>query len=90
MSTKINLAAYLQPYADNKETIEVNGGTVQDCINELVKAFPKIKAMLSDEDGKLLPYVNVFLNDNTIYPDELTTPVNDGDEIYLLYLIGGG
>lgn len=90
MSITINLATYLQPYADNNEKVEVRGNTVEDCINNLVEIFPDIKNMLLSEDGKVFPYVNTFLNDDTIYPDQLTTPVKDNDEIYLLYLIGGG
>ena len=90
MSTKINLATYLQPYVGNKETVEVNGITVEDCIKDLTKQFPAIKTLLIDEEGKVLPYVNTFLNDEIIYPDELSTPVKDNDEIYLLYMIDGG
>ena len=90
MSIKVMLASYLQPYTNGKETVEVHGSTIEDCVNDLVKQFPEIKNMLLDETGKLFPYVNTFLNDETIYPDELATTVKDGDEIFLLYLIGGG
>jgi molybdopterin converting factor small subunit len=90
MNVIINLATYLQPYADNNEKVEVRGNTIEDCINNLVENFPNIKIMLIGEDGKILPYVNIFLNEETVYPDQLTTPVKDNDEIYLLYLIGGG
>ena len=90
MSIEINLATYLQPYAGNKEMIEVNGSTVEGCINDLVKQFPAIKNMLVNEDGKVLPYVSTFLNDEMLYPDDLSTRVKDNDVIYLLYLIDGG
>ena len=73
-----------------KDPIEVNGSTVEECIHNLVTQFPDIRKMLVGEDGNVLPYVNVFLNDETIYPDELTQPVKDNDNIFLLYLIGGG
>ncbi len=90
MGIKIVLPSYLQSQANNMETIEVNGSTVGECLNHLVKQFPHMEKMLLDKKGKLLDYVNIYINEEDAYPDELAKSVKDGDALYILYMIGGG
>jgi len=90
MSIKINIASYLKPLANNLEVVEVNGSTVGECLNHLVKQFPRMEKMLFDKNGELLSYAGIYLNGEDAYPEELAKPVKDGDELYILYIIGGG
>ncbi len=90
MSIKINIASYLKPLTNNMEVVEVNGSTVGECLNHLVKQFPAMEKMLFDKNGKLLSYVGIYLNGEDTYPEELAKPVKDGDELHILYIIGGG
>jgi molybdopterin converting factor small subunit len=90
MSIKIGIPSYLQPYTNNQEAAEANGSTVSECINHLVKQFSAMEKMLFDKNGKLLSYVGIYLNGEDTYPEELAKPVKDGDELHILYIIGGG
>ncbi|MFC1943733.1 MoaD/ThiS family protein [Chloroflexota bacterium] len=90
MSIKIDIPSYLQPFTNNMEAVEANGSTVDECLNHLVKQFPGMEKMLLAKNGKLLNYVNIYINGEDAYPDELAKPVKDGDELYILYIIGGG
>ena len=90
MSIKITSPSYLQPYTNDTETVEVSGSMVGECINHLVKQFPDMEKMLFSKNGKLHSYVGLYTNGEDAYPEELAKPVNDGDEIYILYIIGGG
>lgn len=90
MSIKINIASYLQPYTNNLEVVEVNGSTVGECLNHLVKQFPAIKKMLFDKNSKLFSYAGIYINGEDAHPEELAKPVKDRDELYILYIIGGG
>ena len=90
MSIKIDIPSYLQPFTNNVEAVEVNGSTVGGCLNHLVKQFPDIQKMLFAENGKLLGYVGIYVNGEDTYPEELAKPVKSGDELYILYVIGGG
>jgi molybdopterin converting factor small subunit len=89
MSVTINLVAYLQLYADNKESVEVKGKTIKECLNDLVKQYPKMKKMIFDNDGKLQPFLSIFI-DNEIAYDMPDRPVKDGSKFHILYIIGGG
>ena len=90
MSVKINIPSYLQPYTNDKEVVEVNGSSVNECLDHLVKQFPDMKKMLVTKEGKLLDYVSIYVGGEFAYANELAQPVKDGDELHLLYILGGG
>ncbi len=90
MSIKIDIPSYLQLFTNSMEAVEVNGSTVGECLNHLVTQLPGIEKMLFAKNGKLLGYVNIYVNGEDAYPEELAKPVKDGDELNILYIIGGG
>jgi molybdopterin converting factor small subunit len=90
MSVTINLNQTLSSFANNQAVVEVNGRTVGECLGELVKQFPKIKPLLLGKNSKLHSYVEIFLNQESTYPEELTKRVKDGDELHITLIIAGG
>ena len=90
MSIRTLVPSYLQSYTNNMETASVSGGTVGECLNDLIRQFPDIEKMLYDKSGELLDYVTLFVNEEDTYPDNLAKPVKDGDVLQLAYLIAGG
>ena len=90
MSIKVDIPYFLQSLANDVEVAEVNGSTVGGCLRDLAKRFPPMEQMLFDKDGKLLAQVDIYVNGESIYPEGLAKPVEDGDELYLAILVGGG
>ena len=90
MSIRIDIPPLLRHLADGATTATVKGSTVGDCLNHFVKQYPGTKKLLFGKNGKLLRYVEVYVNGETTYPEELTKRVKDGDEIAIVYLISGG
>ena len=90
MSVKIVVPSYLQPFTNNMEAVEVNGSTVGGCLNNLTEQFPDVEKMLFSKDGELLSYVGIYVNGEDAYPEMSARPVEDGDELQLIYIIGGG
>ncbi len=90
MSVKINIPSYLQPYTNEREVVEVNGSSVNECLNHLIKQFPDMRKMVFAKDGSLLDYVSIYVGGDFAYADELTKPVKDDEELHLLYILGGG
>lgn len=90
MSAEINLPQFLQPDADNMKVAEVDGSTVGECLDDLVKQFPRLEPMLFDKNRKLFSYLDVFINRKSAYPEELDRPVADGDELHIINIILGG
>jgi molybdopterin converting factor small subunit len=90
MSVRINLHPNLYQFTNNQAVVEVNGSTVGECLSDLVKQFPRIKPGLFGKDGKLLNYVDIYVNYESSYPEELARPVKDGDELHITLIIAGG
>ena len=90
MSVRINIPIFMQHLTNGLTMAKVEGSTVGDCLNHLVGQFSGAKDLLFRKNDKLLPYLDVYLNGKSTFPEELTKGVNDGDEISFLYLIKGG
>jgi molybdopterin converting factor small subunit len=90
MGVTVNIPAYLRPYTENKEMVEVNGETIKECLDSLLKKYPSLKKMVFDEDGQLHHYVSIFAANEIVYFDQFDKPIKDGEMIHLLYIIGGG
>jgi len=90
MSISVIIPSYLQQYTDSRETVEVTGSTIGECFNSLAEQHPGIKPMLFNKDEKLHSYVGTFINGEDAFPNELSRAIEDGDEIHVIYIIGGG
>lgn len=90
MSVKINIPSYLQRYTNDQEVVEVKGSSVNECINHLAKQFSDMRKMLFAKDGRMLDYVSIYCDGEFTYADELTKAVKDGDELNIMYILGGG
>ena len=90
MGITVYLPAYLRPYADDKESIIVQGSTIKECLNNLLKLYPALNKMVFDRDGELHTYVSIFAANEIVYSDQLDKPIKDGETIHILYVIGGG
>jgi len=90
MGVKIKIQKNLQFLTNNKETLEVNGSTVGQCLDQLIRMFPEIEKKLVDKNRTILNYIEIFVNGRRAYPNELDTPVKNGDEIFIFLMIAGG
>lgn len=91
MAVRVSVAATLHSFTNRKAKLELEGGSVEAVLNALVKEYPEIGNALFDEEKRLRPFVNVYVNDININEAEgLQTKVDRGDEILLLPVIAGG
>jgi molybdopterin converting factor small subunit len=75
--------------ADSPET-SVEGGTVGECLADLVMRYPGTEELLFDARGHLLKRVYVFVNAEGMYKAEFERPVTDKDVLILAVLATGG
>ena len=90
MSIKVHIHPSLQYITDDREVVEVNGSNVGECFKNLVEKYHELDEWLFEEKGKISKYIDIFVNDESAYPEELAKSVKDGDEIYILMQIAGG
>ena len=90
MSITVNIHQALRQITNNQATVEVSGTTVGECLTELVQKFPDIKTKLFGKNGKLLNYIDIYVNAESSYPEELAKPVKDGDKLSITLMLAGG
>jgi molybdopterin converting factor small subunit len=90
VSIKVKLHPILQKLAGGQEVVEVTGHTTGECLEDLESRFPVIKQMIRDNRGQLRRYCSVLVNSESTYPNELTTPVKDGDQVDIMIIVTGG
>jgi molybdopterin converting factor small subunit len=90
MPVKVHIHITHRQFTNGLEVVVVEGNTVGECLNHLIKQFPGMEKALFSKKDKLLNVVEVFVNHATAYPDELLKPVKDGDEIHLVVMLAGG
>ncbi len=90
MGAKINIHRTHRHLTNGLDVVEVEGSTVGDCLNHLFEQFPGMKEAVFDKQGRLLNVVEIFVNHQSAYPDELSKPIKDGDEIHIILMLAGG
>ena len=90
MSIEVSIHQALRDLTNKQATVKVNGTTVGQCLNDLVNQFPGIKPKIFDKKGKLLNYVDIYVNLESSYPKELALSVKGGDQLHITLIIAGG
>jgi molybdopterin converting factor small subunit len=90
MSVTVNIHKTHRQYTSGLETIQVDGDTIGNCLNSLTGRFPEMKTALFDGKGKLKNQIEIYLNMESAYPDELQKKVQAGDEIFITVMLAGG
>ncbi|NLE08428.1 MAG: MoaD/ThiS family protein [Dehalococcoidales bacterium] len=90
MSAVIHIHPMLRSFTGGQSTADVPGSTVGDCLGELTRRYPEVEKELFDENGCLLRHVDIYLNGESAFPDELTKPVADSDALHIVMMVVGG
>ena len=91
MPVTVKIPAQLRSAAGGEAEAEVNGGTVQEVLDGLFERHEELRERISDEDGTLRRFVNVYVAGEDIrFLDGLATPVEDGSELTILPAVAGG
>ncbi len=90
MTIQINIPPVLQALVGGVSRIDVNGATIGDCFNGMVKKYPQLKPKLFNKRGELPNGISIFLNGENAYPEPLSRPVRDGDKIHVSHIVLGG
>ena len=90
MTVRVKLHPWLSEIAGGKKAVRVTGSTVGECLDKVCAQFQGLKERLVNPEGNIRAYITVLLNGENTYPEELSAPVSDGDEISFVFVIDGG
>ena len=91
MTVVVKIPTQLRAAAGGETEAVLDGATVQEVLDGLFARFDELRLRISDEDGSLRRFVNVYLAGEDIrFLDGLQTPVADGAELTILPAVAGG
>jgi molybdopterin synthase sulfur carrier subunit len=90
MSAKVHIHKTHRQFTNGLEVVEVQGSIVGECLKDLIRQHPGMEKSLFTKNGKLNAVVEIYVNAESAYPDELTKRVKDGDDIQITLMLAGG
>ena len=91
MPVEVRIPTMLRSHVAGAATVQADGSTVREIIDQLVAEHPSLGGQIVTDDGNLHKFVNVYLNDDDIrYLDKLDTKVGEGDTVSILPAVAGG
>lgn len=81
----------LRRFTNNVARMNVGAGNVSDAVLELTSSFPELKKHLIDTNGKIAPFINIFVDNSDIRSlDREQTQVKENAVIFIIPAIAGG
>ena len=90
MSVRVNIPQFLHHISGDVKVVEVEGSTVGECLDDLIRQYPRLEESIFQEKNKLRDLLAVYINLESAFPGELEKPVKDGDKLDLMYTLVGG
>ena len=91
MAVTVQMTSVIQKAVNGQKAIEAEGGSVGELIANIDEAYPGFKDQVSNGNGELHRFVNIYINDEDIrFMQQLETPVATGDVVSILPALAGG
>ena len=66
------------------------GTTPAECVRNVVDQFPSLGNWVYEKDGGLRKVIFLFVNGEKLLSDELSKPLKEGDELFVVLSFAGG
>ena len=91
MSVTVRVPPVFRTMTGGSSQVSLEGDTVGQLLDALEAEHPGFKAKLLDDDGKLVRYVNLFVDDDDVrFLDGLDTKVPAGGTLSIMQAVAGG
>jgi molybdopterin converting factor small subunit len=90
MRVQLFLPPSLQSQTGDIKEIDVEGKDIGECLESLVAKYPRLKKKVFTRNRKLRQGLSIYRNGEKTDIIEPSTPLAEGDKLYLLNVIFGG
>ncbi|MGH2572839.1 MAG: ubiquitin-like small modifier protein 1 [Actinomycetota bacterium] len=91
MSVTVKIPTILRHHVGGEPTVQGDGRTVRDLLDDLDRRYPGIKPGILNDDGDLHRFVNLYVNGEDVrFSGSLETEIREGDTISILPAVAGG
>lgn len=85
---EVRIPTPLRSYTGGQKTVDGEGATVSEVLDDLDRRFPGIRFRMVDEQNRLRQHMNVWIGQDPV--TDLATPVTAADEITIMQALSGG
>lgn len=92
MSVSVTLAApILEDITRGTGKVELDGvRNFQDVLNKMEEMFPGFIALMYNDKGRLNAIIDVYVNGESVFPNERQARLKDGDTVSITMIYEGG
>jgi molybdopterin synthase sulfur carrier subunit len=81
----------LRAVTKGEKIVRGSGETLDNLLDDIEGRFPGFRGQLTDADGSLRKFLNVYVNDEDVrYTGRMNTPIRSGDVVSILPAVAGG
>ncbi len=90
MMTTLSFTPNLYRHVESPRA-RVEGATVRDVMEMYFRANPSVRSYVLDDQGSVRKHVVIFVNQEPIHDrTELSDPIGEGDEVFVVQALSGG
>ncbi|HSW57699.1 MAG TPA: MoaD/ThiS family protein [Dehalococcoidales bacterium] len=90
MSVAVYLPPSIQALVNGIRQIQVEGNTVGDCLEQVIRKYPQLREVFFGPDKTLNKKLSYFVNSVNAYPEILKKSLSEGDKLYIMDILVGG
>jgi sulfur-carrier protein len=91
MTVTVRVPPVFRTMTGGNSQVNVDGETVGEVLDSLEAVHPGFKTKLLDDDGNLVRYVNLFVDDDDVrFMDGMGTAVPAGGTLSIMQAVAGG
>jgi MoaD family protein len=91
MGVTVKIPTILRRHVGGRATVEANGETLRELLENLESEFPGLTEGIVADDGGLHRFINLYVNQEDVrYLGSLAAKVRDGDTVSILPAVAGG
>jgi len=85
---KVLIPTSLRSYTGDERYVQASGTTLAAVLADLDRQFPGIRFRMIDEQERSRPHMRIFINGAAVF--DLSTPLDDHDEVAIVQALSGG
>lgn len=84
----VRIASPLRSYTNKASSVEAQGQSLEELLNNLDKSYPGIKFRMIDEQDKIREHIKLYVNEDEAR--DLKVELSDRDVVHIICALSGG
>lgn len=85
---RIHIHSMIRSYTGNRGTLDIEGTTLRELLDNMERAHPGIRFRIIDEQDRIRQHVNIFVGKDKVHT--IDVPLAGADAVHVLASLSGG